>query len=286
MAKAQLTYWDGHGNAEIIRLTMAFCGEEWEDVVHLDDSGATHMSTFAQLETMMKAGVLCSDQLPLLRIDGLNIVQKMAAVRYLARKHGLYGKDNAEATQIDILAETIADYSGSKDHDKYLPRLERALGGQTWFVGGNPSFVDIMFFKVIDDNEDLSGKLPPSLRANFEATLEKLKVYLGSEKRFPRPGRDGYFDRVKASLPYLGFAGGDGKTPAMACDTWNYRYTASAVIDSDVLCTRSGSLELQKTDDSDVISTRSGSLELQTDWDAVSPHTQARCTFLRLFFAC
>merc|ERR1712242_491484 len=127
------------------------------------------------------------------------------------------------------------------------------------------SFVDIMFFKVIDDSEDLSGKLPLSLRANFGTTLEKLKVYLGSEKRFPRPGRDGYFDRVKASLPYLGFAGGDGKTPAMACDTWNYRYTASAVIDSDVLCKRSGSLELQKT-----------------DWDAVSPHTQARCTFLRL----
>ena len=27
---AQLTYWDGQGNAEIIRLMLAACGEEWE----------------------------------------------------------------------------------------------------------------------------------------------------------------------------------------------------------------------------------------------------------------
>lgn len=224
MSKATLTYWDGHGNGEIIRLTMAVCGEEWDDVVHLDDAGATHLSTYAQLEKLSQAGVLCSDQLPLLRIDGLNIVQKMAAVRYLARKHGLYGKDNVEATQIDILAEVLADYGG-KDHDKYLGRLERALGGKQWFVGDSPSFVDVMFFKIVDETKGLAEKLPPGLKANFQGMNENegLKAYLGSEKRFPNPGRDGYFDRVKAVLPYMSWAGGDGKMPAMACDTWNFK---------------------------------------------------------------
>jgi len=227
MAKTQLTYWDGHGNAEIIRLTMAVCGEDWEDVVHLDGDGATHISTNAQLQKLTHAGVLCTDQLPLLRIDGLNLVQKMAAVRYLARKHGLYGKDNVEATQIDILAETLADYAG-KDHDKYLPRLERALGGKQWFVGDGPSFVDILFFKTVDDTAGLAEQLPDGLKANFQGMREheRLKAYLNSEKRFPQQGREGYFDRVKAVLPYMTWAGGDGKMPAMACDTWNYSFKA------------------------------------------------------------
>jgi hypothetical protein len=51
----------------------------------------------------------------------------------------------------------------------------------------------------------------------------RLAAYLKSEQRFPRPGRDGYYDRVKATLPFLTFAGGDGTAPAMACDAWNYQ---------------------------------------------------------------
>jgi len=222
-SKAQLTYWDGHGNAEIIRLTMAVCGQEWEDVVPFDEDGATHLSKREQLDKMMKAGVLMSDQVPLLRIDGLNIVQKMAAVRYLARKHGLYGKDNAEATQIDIVAETLLDYAG-KDHEKYLPRLERAMGGGKFFMGDSISFVDVMFFKIVDDN-GLLDQLPPGLKASHEAVrdYEPLKAYLASEKRFPRLGTEGYMDRVKAVLSHMTFAGGDGKSPPIACDTWNFK---------------------------------------------------------------
>merc|ERR1711972_387905 len=111
-APAQLTYWDGHGNGEIIRLMMAVCGEKWEDKVALDDTGATHISNAAQFNKLREAGVLMSDQLPLLQIDGLNLVQKMAAVRYLARKHGLYGKDNAEADCLGTMPNWVkAHYS-------------------------------------------------------------------------------------------------------------------------------------------------------------------------------
>ena len=41
-------------------------------------------------------GFLEFNQVPLLRIDGMNIVQTQAIVRYLARKHGLYGKTAKE----------------------------------------------------------------------------------------------------------------------------------------------------------------------------------------------
>ena len=36
-----------------------------------------------------------------------------AAVRYLARKHSLYGKDNAEATKIDIIFDSLVDFGGN-----------------------------------------------------------------------------------------------------------------------------------------------------------------------------
>ena len=45
---AQLTYWSGQGNAEVIRLMMAACGEEWEDRVALTDPPETHMRWVCQ----------------------------------------------------------------------------------------------------------------------------------------------------------------------------------------------------------------------------------------------
>lgn len=231
-APAQLTYWDGHGNGEIIRLMMAVCGEKWEDKVALDDTGATHISNAAQFNKLREAGVLMSDQLPLLQIDGLNLVQKMAAVRYLSRKHGLYGKDNAEATKCDIIQEALLDYGGQKENDyKVLPRLGRALGAGPFFLGENMSFVDVTFFKIIDDRTaaeaDCLGTMPNWVKAHYSLMQknEKMSTYLKSDKRFPRPGRDGYFDRVKAVLGYLSFAGGDGVQPPIACEQWNYKST-------------------------------------------------------------
>merc|ERR1712232_888807 len=85
------------------------------------------------------------------------------------------------------------------------------------------SFADVMLFKVHDDLSVADrGMLPAKLKAHYQVVGVRLSAYLSSDQRFPRPGRDGYFDRVKATLPYMPFAGGDGKTPAIACDTWNY----------------------------------------------------------------
>lgn len=228
---AVLTYWDGHGNAEHIRLMMAACGQEWEDKVALDPSGATHLSTKAQADDIISAGMLAFDQLPLLQIDGLNIVQKMAAVRYLARKYGLYGNDNAEATQIDILSESIIDFGGGakeeKNQDKYMPRLERCLRGGSggFLVGGSLSFVDVTLFKVIDDvvatnGDGFLGKYP-AIAGHYQMMQanERIAAYLASDKRFPRPGRDGYMERVKATIPHL-FA---GEVYPMTSEVWNYR---------------------------------------------------------------
>lgn len=113
------------------------------------------MTTFDQIEVIIKDGVLAFDQLPLLQMDGLYIVQKMAAVRHLARKHNMYGANFAENTQCDIIAECVLDFNGSLSRgdmqgsllaalEKCAPRFERMLKsnqtGSGFFVGSGMTF--------------------------------------------------------------------------------------------------------------------------------------------------
>ena len=53
-------------------------------------------------------------QLPLLQIDGIDIVQSQAAVRYLARRANLYGKSAFDEVKCDMIAETIRGQRKSK----------------------------------------------------------------------------------------------------------------------------------------------------------------------------
>ena len=162
----------------------------------LDPDGASHLTSRTQFDRLVAAGLLAFDQTPLLQIDGLNLVQKMAAARYLARKHGLYGSDNAEAAQIDILLDGLQDFAGQASDEaaqtKYLPRLERALGGQTFLVGGALSLADVVMFHTLSRLP--LEVLPPSLaaHANAVAAVPRIAKYLADPtKRFPSPGRPG-----------------------------------------------------------------------------------------------
>lgn len=85
-------------------------------------------------------------QVPMLEIDGHTLVQSMAELRYLARKHKIYGDDDWEASLIDQAADGIRDFLGhfsglpwsadraaaeaairEKWMPKYLPSIERLL---------------------------------------------------------------------------------------------------------------------------------------------------------------
>jgi len=60
---AILTYWDGRGNAEIIRLMMEACGQVYMEKVYKSD--AKNISTFDELKVLLNDGVLAFDQVPL-----------------------------------------------------------------------------------------------------------------------------------------------------------------------------------------------------------------------------
>jgi len=122
-------------------------------------------------------------QLPVLYDGDFQIAQSNAILRHVARKHGLYGKDETEATQIDMINDTQEDlrlaylkliyqqYDTEKENfikslpDKLTP-LEKVLGknhgGAGFFVGSKASFVDYTLFDLLDN---LSILAPHSLDA-------------------------------------------------------------------------------------------------------------------------
>jgi len=111
-------------------------------------------------------------QLPVVFDGDFQIGQSNAILRHVARKHGLYGADEKEATTIDMLNDQQEDYRGhyllmiykayetEKDNfikglpDK-LAVLEKMLGknngGSGYFVGNKPSFVDYTIFDLCDN---------------------------------------------------------------------------------------------------------------------------------------
>lgn len=52
--------------------------------------------------------------LPILEINGKPIAQSNAVARYLARKHGLAGKDEWESMLCDVLVDTLGDLKQSE----------------------------------------------------------------------------------------------------------------------------------------------------------------------------
>lgn len=53
-------------------------------------------------------------QVPVLEVDGKMLAQSHTIGRYLARKHGLAGKDEWEEAQADMYADCVSDLMSSK----------------------------------------------------------------------------------------------------------------------------------------------------------------------------
>jgi len=63
------------------------------------------------MEDLRKAGCLQFEQVPLVQIDGLNLIQSGAIVRYLGNRFGLYGDDDdfQQKYNIDSIYESTKD---------------------------------------------------------------------------------------------------------------------------------------------------------------------------------
>jgi glutathione S-transferase len=183
---------------------MAACGVEFDQVA---------LARHGEFAALRDGGALAFGQLPLLEIDGLRLVQSQAIVRYVARRGGLAGSDDAESATIDMVAEAVRDarsgltaYPFSIDGPahaaecrakllgKQLPYLEAALrrGGGT-VVPSGLSYADVLIAEMLEGYIGLLGhglidELPwlKALRDRVLA-LDGVAKYLTSDRRYPFP---------------------------------------------------------------------------------------------------
>lgn len=207
MPKPKLIYFASRGRAEACRLVLAEAGVEYEEESFPGREG---------LDALKASGRLPFQAVPVWEEDGFTLAQSNAIALYLARQHGLGGKNVKEQALIDQAFGAVDDTRMemrkliTSEPDKRpalrqelltstLPRwfghFERLLarhgGGKTFFVGDALTVADLSIWYLletaIDNGFGDALKEAPLLRAFFErvATRPRLAAYRQSPKRPP-----------------------------------------------------------------------------------------------------
>jgi len=197
----KLYYFTLRGRAETARLLLAYSGAKYEDV-------RISIEQWPAMKEKMPMG-----QMPVLEVDGKQLCQSTAIARYLAREHGLAGKNNWDMARADMLVDGIFDmwshlkevympklqgdqksadenwHKFAENHLKlFLDRYSQFLNenGSSWFVGDAITWADIAvaeFLSVLEDcfNSD-ALKSHPHLKSFVEKifSLPQLKPYVSS----------------------------------------------------------------------------------------------------------
>jgi len=188
MPTYKLTYFNGRGRGEIIRLVFAVAGVEYQDIrVERADWPGTH-----------KAGAPFG-QMPILEVDGVKLCQSNACARYLARKYHLAGKSELEHAQADMIVDCLEDtvkpiikFFFEKDEAKkaelkkkyideelpgYLTHLETILkhnhGGDGFFVGHELTWADLALYNTVGWATGMGGATDPLAKYPKLAALYK-----------------------------------------------------------------------------------------------------------------
>ena len=195
----RLTYFDVRGRAEVIRLILEETGTPYRE-------RRIQLSEWATLKPTFPFG-----RLPLYEDGDLRIPQSHAIYRYLARKHGLCGSDEAERIRCDIVEETFVDLQNdlggfywspgfAEKRGEYestkLPALlgeaQRLFvqnrGGEGYWVGDALTFVDFCAWHFLDYVRPFAPHALDGFDelAAFKRRIEarpRVAAYLASERR-------------------------------------------------------------------------------------------------------
>eukprot|EP01132_Coremiostelium_polycephalum_P001260 gene1260-1589_t len=147
MSLPTLTYFNGQGKAEIIRLILAYTNTKYNDnrVSEIND----------ELRKDLPYG-----QLPVYRDGDVYIAQSIAIARYVAEKTGLQGKTLQQKAQIDEIVDSFGDvltafFQSRGDEEKLkkykevtIPKFfgvwEKKLTANKYIVGDSFSWGDIV----------------------------------------------------------------------------------------------------------------------------------------------
>ncbi|CAG0885431.1 unnamed protein product [Darwinula stevensoni] len=191
--------------AQHIRTLLAFAGVEWEDKIYqLEPPNGPGRQAWARDK---KDGLgLHFPNLPYF-VDGeLKMSQSLAILRYLGRKHGLYGKTDKELCRQDMVEQQHGDFMMDMGHVVYtaftleaksnylketlpthLDLFTKFIGDRSWLVGDRLTYVDFLWYEILDRQLYLDPecfKDFPAVRDfmdRFE-NLRNVKEYLRSDK--------------------------------------------------------------------------------------------------------
>ncbi|XP_051507489.1 glutathione S-transferase-like [Myxocyprinus asiaticus] len=188
--KVVLHYFNGRGKMESVRWLLAAAGVEFEEVF---------LTKREQYEKLLNDGALMFQQVPLVEMDGLQLVQSRAILNYIAGKYNLYGKDLKERVMIDMYTEgaidlmemfsklpftppddkqKLLDSIESKAKERFLPVFEKGLANSQFLVGNQLSRADV---HVLEATLMLQELFPTIL-----STFPKLQAFQASMKALPR----------------------------------------------------------------------------------------------------
>jgi len=210
----ELVYFNGRGRAEIIRLTLTAAGIQFTEV------DLTSKEQFISLHPD-----LLFKQVPMLRIDGLKIVQTAAIVRHIGRKANLLGSTDLEKTRVDELYEGSRDMYAcfygwvfdlqevvekgiEKNVKKYTPIFNELLSGSAsgYLVGDSLTIADLGLLEVVLSMVDYLGlealKLYPSIEKFYAkmVALEPIQTYIAKVRKTVNDQM--YVDTVKLVLAF------------------------------------------------------------------------------------
>jgi glutathione S-transferase len=169
-AAVELRYFMARGRAEVIRLTLEELGIAYKDTRYTSEEWPKHKPN---------SQIFPFAQMPSLSIDGLDLVQTQAILRYLGRRNGLYGDSNVESTMIDLViggfedlgtkyGALVYDSAFEQKRTKYVEEvlpvwlghfdrlLLRNQNGSGFYVGSKLTIADIVAYDSLSLQLDLA----------------------------------------------------------------------------------------------------------------------------------
>jgi len=193
----KLTYYNGRGRAEIIRLVLVTAGVPFEDNrIEVSEWPAKKPS----INPMF-------GQIPLFEFGDVKMCQSLAIARFLARKYNLAGKTDLDQALADMIVDCFEDtlkpasvFRYEQDPVKkaelkkkyleeqlpaFLGKLEALLvsnnGGDGYFVGDSLTWADLYLVRAngcIELNVGLQSPLSkhPKLSALYRRVVSQPKI--------------------------------------------------------------------------------------------------------------
>lgn len=197
-------YFDVFGRGEVIRMLLVAADVSFND----------HRFGFEEwlkLKPSAEFGTC-----PILDIDGHNLVQTKAIVRYIAMTHNLYPTDPYDVYLVESFIDQVADvkenlieFSAHNELDKLAAHYEKQAGfwevierrflkntsGSGWVVGSKMTVADVFLFNALWDwflspqrAADHAAKIPERLKQFSAFFLEqnpRIRAYVDARQARP-----------------------------------------------------------------------------------------------------